>query len=129
MANLHAEGVNPFDGFARTTGVPVLDVVEASDRNPFHRVIFDLPESDWSDFSLQAEESMKFLLRWETELKDFVQEMQVNSFQLNFVLVSRLGGGVWVQNDWLPPDLVAMCGRLGIGIGLSTHDPESLPEY
>lgn len=116
-----------FADFAKRTEIPIDDVYEKGGRLRDFRLVFGMPAGDWRDLKSQIEEAEVFLECWESELAAFAAEFSPDDFWLHFVILSRLGNAV-VQNDYFPPKLISLAGRLGLSIVIAFQDPSSIAE-
>jgi hypothetical protein len=69
-----------------------------------------------------------FLTKHNVTLAALLYKSFVSDAYLDFPLWSRLDGNIVNQNNHLPRELVKLCGALGIGIGMSIYDRESLTD-
>lgn len=128
MAHLFATSEQTsFAGFAEETQVPIANIVERGGRWDHHRIVFDLPDANWDDLEVQIHHAVSFLERWESEMAAFVAVLKPDEFCLGFVVVSRLDE-VLVQNDYLSPRLIALAGKLGLGIQISSQSKASISD-
>jgi hypothetical protein len=72
------------------------------------------------DLSAQADDAIAFLRRHQTELARLARLPGATDRRLDFGYDRR---NVAVQCDYLPPELLASAGALGIGIELSLYEP------
>jgi|SRR6267142_1665995 len=77
-----------------------------------------------AELSGQTADAIAFLRRHETELARLAQFARATDRRLDFGYDRRT---VAVQCDYLPPELLALAGGLGIGIELSLYDPSESP--
>lgn len=116
-----------FAAFAEESSIPIASVCEPSDPSKEYRVVFDLPDENWQTLKIQAQTALAFLERWESELRVFQATLEPEAFWLKFVLLSRLDE-VWIQNDFLPSELIQIAGRLGLGIEMCTQSKDSISD-
>lgn len=83
--------------------------------------VCDITKENESDFELQVEESIHFLKSSNLVLEALRKDEQVEMRVLDFGYESRLGENVAIQYDFLPPELLLLCGQFNIGIELSLY--------
>jgi hypothetical protein len=75
-----------------------------------------------SDLAQEVAEAIQFLSRYEADLRRLGSVANVESISLDFGYDVRIDGEQCVvQCDLLPPELLRLCGSLGIGITLSLY--------
>jgi hypothetical protein len=120
---------------AESTSLPVLSVWDKGDirhqatgrRYPGNRISFDVSKCDWDDLAGQICDAIAFLGQHGAELRRLLASHNVSLAFLDFPIWSRLDE-VANQSDYLPVDLLRLCGEIGIGITISTYLRESAPE-
>ncbi len=79
-------------------------------------------EKEWGDLAGQIGDAESFLKLNSTELQQLVIFPNVERVLLDFPLDLRIDGKTVVgQSDFLPPSLLKLAGKLGIGIQLSLY--------
>jgi len=84
---------------------------------------FTLGVSPASSMTLQSQipDAMRFLLQHQTALRCLTPAIGVDDMRLDFQLALRIDGDRLSQSDYLPPDLLALAGALGLGIEMSIY--------
>ncbi len=75
-------------------------------------------EASGGDFGRQVRDAVEFLLKHQEELARLVRYAGLQDARLDFG-VSREGG--FLQSSYLPPELLALAGALGVGIEISLY--------
>lgn len=118
-----------FTLFAERTAMPVVSCKvkgeprrKSSDEvNSSHRISLNVSEEDWDNLPGQVRDAIAFLTKWEREIVNLLVTHEVSSAYLDFPLYSRLGDNIANQNDHLPKELIAVAGRIGLGLELATY--------
>jgi len=92
------------------------------------RISFDVSNKEWDDFPGQTEDVIAFLSKWEPDLHQFISAYEPTEMILDFPLYSRLNDNIINQNDYLPKELIALAGRLGLCIGMSIYQEDRIVE-
>ena len=79
----------------------------------------DVSSAD-GDLHAEVKDTIVFLSTYEAELRRLHDFPGVTDMRLDFAYYRR---DVLAQFDYLPPDLLARAGKLGIGIELSLYEP------
>lgn len=111
---LAASSLQPYQVWHR--GDVTIRKGEVYDRSGFS---MDVSEID-GDLLRQGEDAIVFLRRHQTELRRLMSFPGAADRRLDFGYYRR---DVVVQRDYLPPELLALAGSLGIGIVLSLFPP------
>jgi hypothetical protein len=85
-------------------------------------------EASERDLPKQVEDTIKYLRLNESDLKNVMSFPGVTDAEIDFAVECRLNStDIFAQNDYLPPELLALAGNLGIGINLTLY-PASTSE-
>lgn len=133
ILKIHSESVS-FEHFAKTTSLPVFGFhvkeqpVRARSDQTFesHRLSIDVSDKGWDDFKGQAADAISFLADHEQELIDLLNSHDVTNAFLDFPLYSRLDKNIINQNDRLPRELIALAGRIGLGIEMAIYSKDAM---
>jgi len=79
-----------------------------------------LSEADFNEFELQKEDVIKYLIKNEDKMKAIQQLSGVDDLYLDFGIEQR---DVAIQSDYLPPELIQLAGKFGLGIRMSQFTP------
>lgn len=80
------------------------------------------------DLSRQVKDAIDFLTQHYDDLRQLAPDPAIETKHLDFGYACRLDNQrCCVQCDYLPPELLRLCGELGIGIELSLYPPPSNP--
>ena len=129
-----------FKAFLEKSKAPVYqshekgDLPEVGLKSPYEDYGFscDVSEGEWDDLSGQFEDAFNFLKKYEPEIQDLIQQYSIDDIRLDFPYECRLDEQIFMQSDYLPPNLLYIAGKLGIGIELShyavseDHDSEQI---
>jgi hypothetical protein len=88
------------------------------ERSGFSVTVSNAP---WSDLKRQVSEACSFLDLHGDELRTPRVGGAVVDMRLDFPVHLRLGETVFAQFEFLPPDLVAKAGALGLGLEISIY--------
>jgi hypothetical protein len=90
---------------------------------PFEDFGFSCKVSDknWDDLSGQIEDAIAFLKKYEEELTKLIDSYQINDIHLDFPYYCRHSRTVFMQGEFLPPELILRAGKLNTGIALSLY--------
>ncbi len=84
------------------------------------QIIYDISDKGFNDLKGQVNETTKFLKRNKKHLQSLSTYKTIENISIDFAFDSRVGRRkVGVQIDYLPADLIRLCGDLGIGIILT----------
>jgi hypothetical protein len=135
MCVLRASGKN-FDvrSFLASTSLRIAGAYERGDLRRKSRpdgerceesgFVADVSEKPWSDLPGQLQDARRFLAEFEAELLRLRGFPGVEGIELDFPTDLRIGnGGVIVQSDRLPADLLLAVGALGVDIVITTYPP------
>ena len=78
-------------------------------------------DKEWDDLDGQIEDAIEFFGKYETEIITLRQRHSVDDIRLDFPYECRHDDIISVQCDFLPPELLAMVGKLNVGIELSLY--------
>jgi len=79
-----------------------------------------LSEADFNEFELQKEDVIKYLVKNEDKMKAIQQLNGLDDVYLDFGIEQI---DFAVQSDYLPPELIQLAGKLGLGIRMSQFPP------
>jgi hypothetical protein len=86
----------------------------------------DVSRKEWTDLSGQIEDAVEFLETFRDELRAIVATAGVQYLWLDFPFASRASENPpLLQSVFLPPNLLALAGELGVGIEVSVYPPIS----
>ncbi len=78
----------------------------------------------WDNLDADIADVVAFLTGYRESLGQLVKAHGVDDVMLDFAIMSRAGtGGVFMQGEYLPPELLRLAGELNIGIALSLYPP------
>lgn len=78
--------------------------------------------TDWNDLDADVLDVLQFVRQHAGELARLRGASGVEEVHIDFALWSRAGtGGIFMQGEYLPADLLAALGNLNIGIALSLY--------
>lgn len=118
-----------FKEFAEDSPIPVFSVHDAGgvrrtstgEKWDENRISFDVSDREWNDLAGQIQDAIVFLERHGEALHQLLTTQEVSKACLDFPFWSRLTGDVVNQNDYLPEELIARCGVLGLAIGMAAY--------
>lgn len=90
-----------------------------------YRISFDVSDKDWDDLDGQIEDTILFLMKHYDELEQLTKTHNISTAYLDFPLYSRLNGDIVNQNDHLPKELIAIAGKLSLGIEMSIYSRDA----
>lgn len=76
---------------------------------------------NWSDLDAQIANVLAFIKTYNRELERLRDFPGVDHSMLDFGFESRIGDSIFMQGEYLPPELLRLTGALNIGIGLSIY--------
>lgn len=76
---------------------------------------------DWLDVGGQVEDAYKFLLKYESELRELVRDYQLDDIRFDLPYYCRLDEQIFMQCDYLPPKFLHLAGDIGVGLELSLY--------
>lgn len=118
-----------FTAFANSTTMPVVSCKVKGDPKrksgngvyDSHRMSLNVSDQDWDDLPGQVGDAIAFLTKWEHEIINLMVTHEATSAYLDFPVESRLNDNIANQNDHLPKELIAVAGRIGLGIEISMY--------
>ena len=103
--------------------------IDAKRRGPTHDSSgfkVDVSRKDWTDLPGQIEDALRFLEHFRDELRAIVATAGVECVELDFPFAVRASEqSPLLQSVFLPPNLLALAGELGVGIEVSVYPPIS----
>jgi hypothetical protein len=91
-----------------------------NERFDFHGFSSVVSDRKWHDFEGQVEDALGFLKKYEDELHSLHKSDSISDIRLDFPCQCRLSMRTSFYGDYLPPELLYLAGKFGIGIEL-TH--------
>jgi len=86
----------------------------------------DVSRKEWTDLPGQIEDALRFLEHFRDELRAIVATPGVECVWLDFPFAVRATEHApFLQSVFLPPNLLALAGELGVGIEVSVYPPIS----
>ena len=76
---------------------------------------------EWDDLAGQFEDAFNFLKKYEPQIQNLIRQYSIDDIRLDFPYECRLDEQIFIQSDYLTPDLLYIAGKLGIGIELSHY--------
>ena len=64
---------------------------------------------------------LNFLKKYEPQIQNLIRQYSIDDIRLDFPYECRLDEQIFIQSDYLTPDLLYIAGKLGIGIELSHY--------
>jgi len=122
-----------FKSFEKTTKIPVYSRYdkgeqegneESRGRNNY-RISFDVSDKDWDNFKGQIEDAILFLTQHYKDLELLFKTHNISGAYLDFPIYSRLYGDIVNQNDHLPKELIAIAGKLSLGIEMAIYSKDA----
>lgn len=101
-------------------GEPRLLSKPNSDKHIRSGAHYYLSEADFNEFELQKEDVIKYLIENEDEMKAIQELSGLDDVYLDFGIELR---DVAIQSDYLPPELIILAGKFGLGIRMSQFTP------
>lgn len=80
-----------------------------------------ISDKEWNDFEGQINDIVFFLEKNYEELKDLRDNYNISDWRFDIPYYCRLNEEIFCQCDYLPPKLLSLVGKLGIGIELSQY--------
>jgi hypothetical protein len=125
-----------FEDYAHSTNLPLASChvkgqvrrKSTGELHKVHRISFSVSDKDWNDFKGQVADAIKFLALHELELHALLGSHDGMNAYLDFPLYSRLSSEIVNQNDHLPRELIALAGRIGLGIEMAIYDKGAFEE-
>jgi hypothetical protein len=90
--------------------------------NKYSGISFYASDADMEEFNLQVRETIEWLHEFSEQITEIVSFEGIEEVTLDFGIALKEDN--FVNSDYLPPELLQIAGRLGIGIELS-HYPVS----
>ncbi len=78
-------------------------------------------DADFDDIKGQISDTINFLNKYRDNLKHIVNTPEIEYATINFGVDSIIDEAHLIQSFYFTPELVKICGSLGIGIELSTY--------
>lgn len=97
----------------------------SSEISSCYGISFDVSEQEWDDLPGQVQDAIAFLTLWEHEIINLMVSHEVTSAYLDFPVNSRLNDKTVGQCDHLPKELIAVAGRVGLGIEITMYSRRS----
>lgn len=88
---------------------------------------FKCDVSDAASLKIQIQDAIAFLKLHHADLVKLANDGGVEVSQLDFGYQCRLGDGVAIQGECLPPEILSLAGQLKIGIALSLYPTSNYP--
>lgn len=108
--------------FEKTTTIPVYSLYDKQEKGRTdYRISFDVSDKDWDDFEGQIKDTILFLTKHYGELEALFKTHNITTAYLDFPIYSRLYGDIVNQNDHLPKELIALAGKLSLGIEMAMY--------
>jgi hypothetical protein len=108
--------------FEKTTTIPVYSLYDKQEKGKTdYRISFDVSDKDWDDFEGQIKDTILFLTKHYGELEALFKTHNITTAYLDFPIYSRLYGDIVNQNDHLPKELIALAGKLSLGIEMAMY--------
>jgi|GEM_PF-1202641 len=125
-----------FKAYAEKCTMPIVSVKDAGEVRlkakgelwKKNRISFDVSDSEWNNFPGSVDDAIVFLTKHKSELEELMAMPGITDACLDFALWSRLDGNFVTQTDFIPPDLMELCGALRIGIMMSIYDKNAFDE-
>ena len=122
--------------FEKTGEVPVYSIQEKGDcrskkKNEVfssYRISFDVSDREWDEFPAQVDDAINFLSTNFNSLEKLILNHDIDDAYLDFPLYSRLNGDIVNQNDHLPRELIALAGKLNIGIEMGIYSTNAFDD-
>lgn len=89
-------------------------------KSGFHLII---SESEGATFETQVDEAIAFLKANEDALENLGRIPGLERVWLDFSVPSLLGDEVSIHCEYVPPELLFLAGKVGLGLELSLHLP------
>lgn len=118
-----------FTLFAERTDMPVVSCrvkgeprrKSSNEINSCHEISLNVSDQDWDDLPGQVRDAIAFLTKWECDIVSLLVTHEVTWAYLDFPVNSRLNDKIVGQCDHLPKELIAVAGRIGLGIEITTY--------
>lgn len=116
-----------FKELAKTTNIPVFSVYDKGEKRNKNknyddfRISFDVSQKGWDNFKGQVSDTITFLEYHFKELEEIISNFKADAF-LDFPIYSRLNEEIVNQNDHLPKELIALAGKLNLGIEMAIYE-------
>ena len=88
----------------------------------------DVSTKGFDDLNGQVKDAIQYLKRHKSKIVQLREVFKVKDITLDFPIDLRIGEKIVVQFDYLPPQLISLAGKLGIGIEISIYRCLS-PQY
>jgi len=130
MCVLHVTSLTKsFVSIITDSSLPVYQSYEKGDirtigkKSPYDDFGFscDVSKRSWDDLSGQLDDAIQFLSLHQEELSHIIDSCEVDDIRLDFPYSNR---EMFMQCDYLSPELLKRTGDLGIGIELSLYPAE-----
>ena len=124
---------NSFKSFAKTTKIPVYSSYDKGEQQSKgeglvrtdYKISFDVSDKDWDDFEGQIKDTILFLTKYYDDLDQLFKTHKITTAYLDFPIYSRLYGDIVNQNDHLPKELIAIAGKLSLGIEMAIYTKDA----
>ena len=122
-----------FKTFEKTTKIPVYSRHDKGEKKANkkrqvqtdYKISFDVSDKDWDDFEGQVEDTILFLTKYQKDIKQLFKTHNITTAYLDFPIYSRLYGDIVNQNDRLPKELIAIAGKLSLGIEMAIYSKDA----
>jgi hypothetical protein len=112
--------------FEKTTTIPVYSLYDKQEKGRTdYKISFDVSDKDWDDFEGQIKDTILFLTKHYGELEALFKTHNITTAYLDFPIYSRLYGDIVNQNDYLPKELIALAGKLSLGIEMAMYTKDA----
>jgi hypothetical protein len=115
-----------FKSVEKTTNMPVYSTYDKGEKRHGknkvildYRISFDVSKKDWDNLEGQIEDAIHFLTTYYNELEELFKTHNISTAFLDFPIYSRLNDNIVNQNDHLPKELIALAGKLSLGIEMA----------
>ena len=123
---------NSFKEFAGKNSLPIYSVYDKGERCGKNKnevytdfvISFDVSDKEWDEFPAQVDDAIEFLTSYFSSLQSLFKSHEIDDAYLDFPLYSRLNTEIINQNDHLPRELIAICGRLNVGIEMAIYSTD-----
>ncbi len=124
---------NSFKSFAKTTKIPVYSSYDKGEQQgkgeslvrTDYKISFDISDKDWDDFEGQIKDTILFLTKYYEDLDQLFKTHNITTAYLDFPIYSRLYGDIVNQNNHLPKELIAIAGKLSLGIEMAIYSKDA----
>jgi hypothetical protein len=119
------------DNYLASTNLPIYQVFKKGDHHKYAKnkmyednlISCVVSDSDWDNLEDQTNDMINFLENYHLDLQILKDNFKIKSWEFDIPHTCRISNKIYMQSSFLPPKLISLAGRFGIGIELSMYTP------